>query len=488
MNAIGFLRLPIFLLVLFVVLGCATDREPQGDPPSDIPEWVTGSLPESSDVAYFSGRGEDRAGSQVRAEADATASLVAEITRYLGVRVESETEAVARASLDDFESRVIRTVRQRSGARIEGLRVVDRYVESVDGEVRVYLLAGYERESLEAERERLTAVFEQQVDAVEGTAQRAREHLESGEYFSALQLYLRAAEAALESDLENAEQSARSSARIAREIAEGLRMRRVSSSPMTAEVYSEHEAGRDPLPGVPVLIRYPAEGPGGRTAIRTARALTDGRGRISYSLPEETARPQGAVHMSIDVENMLAPLRPSAVSGDIDAIAEVLRNIRLRFDYDRNAEQNGTTGESRSVSIVVVERDESGNVLRTDRTAGALRQDLGEHGFRVVESLFSAGDAAGLSQQQIVARALDALPAAGLVLIAEVGVTETVDSPEPLVRVDGSFSLIDADSGIAVASWSGFLRSPGSSVQSAENAAFRRIGSRAVEELTRRVP
>ncbi len=488
MKSFLFLRFPVIILLALLLLSCATGPSSDDVQDREPPEWVVGALPESPDVVYFSGSGEDPEGSQVRAEQDATASLVAEITRYLGVRVEAETEAVAAASLDDFESRVTQTVRQRSGARIEGLRVEDRYVESDDGEVRVYLLAGYERAALEAERQRLTAVFEQQVEAVEGTAERAREHAERGEYFAALRLYLQAAEAALESDLEDASRNAGRNARAAREIAENLRLRSISDSPITAELYSEHQAGRDPVPGADIRISYPAEGPGGRTIIRSERTVTDGRGRIRYSLPQETALEHGSVHVSLDLDSLLRPLRRTEVSGEINAIAEAVRATRLRIDYDRREAGSEATGDRERVSIVVTERNDSGEVVQLERTAGTLRQALGERGYRVVESAFSSGRAAGLSQQQVVARAREALPAVELVLIAEVSVSEVVESPEPLVRVDGNFSLLDADSGVAVASWSGFARSPGSSLQSAENAAFRRIGTRAAEELAGRVP
>lgn len=479
------LRPTTCVFLLLAIGACATD--PAGES-RDVPDWVTGSPPESSSLVYFTGRGENGSGSQVRAEDDATAALVAEITRYLGVRVESETEAVARASLDDFENRVTQTVRQQSGARIEGLRITDRYVESDDGEVRVYLLAAYEREALEAERDRLAAVFEEEVDAVQGTAARATELAEQGERFEALRLHLRAAEAALESDLEFASRIARESAREAREIAEQLRMRRVAEDPMTVEVFSEHSSGRDPESGVDVLVRYPANGPNGRLTIRSSRAITDGRGRVSFSLPDDARQEEGSVHMIIDAQSMLSPLRGSEVADDIHAIAETLRNNRVRFDYSDVADGDERATDAPMISIVVVERNMDGDTIEEAGTAGALRGQLIDRGFRVAESAFAPGDAAGLSQRQIVASAREALPVVDLILSAEVAVTEVADSADAVVRVDGTFTLIDADSAAAVASWTGFLRSPGSSVPAAANAAFRRLGRRAAQELSRRVP
>lgn len=474
-------RLPV-ALALFTLLaaGCAT-ADPEPGIREDAPDWVVGQPPSSARAEYFVGRGSDRDSSPVRAEEQAVASLVAEITRYLGVDVESTSTAVAAASLDDFQGRVTQTVEQRGHARIQGLRVEDRYVEYRNGEITVHVLARYERNALERERERLNELFAERIEAVEGPSRLAEQRLREGRRFEAAKLFLEAAAAASASELRGSELQVRNNLLAARTALSPIRVTVPAGQSHTVEISYETGSGREPASGVDVFITHPASGPQGRTAFSTTRATSDGAGRVRFS-PADGA-PAGTIHVGIDLSAHLDALSDRRDDSDLNAIREFLRGARIQLQHERQP----YGAAARSWAVVVIERDRGGNPVSEVRSASTLRSALVDAGHQVSGSFLRAREISGMSDRRIVDAVLEEHPAVDYVLIGRASLTEFSDRNGMLARVDGEFSVVDARSGLIIAAWSGFTRSTGGTSEGTIAAGFRRIGTRAAEELLSRL-
>ncbi len=469
-------------LSLLVASACATSPDLSPEERAEQPEWVLGSPPTSSDAEYFVGRGVDAGGSRAAAEDEATAALVSEITRYLGVTIRTESTAVAEASLEDFTGRVTRTVEQHGTARIEGLRIEDRFVEVRDGRVEIHLLARYDRDALERERARLTALFEARIEAVEAPMRTAFALEAEGDYVKAAQHYLRAAAAAAESEIDGMKSTMPSSLRRAEDVLSSVRMRPVADDPMTAQVYAETAEGTTPLSGVPVSITHPVRLAHGRTGIGTTRASTDASGRVTFALPDDTPPGSGYVRMGVSLSSELDAIPVADGGRELTALRTVIRDLRVRFPYDFALDVS-----DRSIAVVVVERDRAGNPLSESRAATSLTTTLERAGYVLVHAGSSPGVAADMSDREIVDLVLGNAPSVELVIVGRTAITEFEERNGMLARVDGDFSVIETGSNRVLGGWSGFTRSSGGDSVSTISAAFRRIGEIAGYELMRRL-
>ncbi len=487
--------LVIITLSAALLLGaCATDR---GSSPSrseePVPDWVM-SAPEPTDqYEYFLGSSSDEAGDVAAAEDQAIADLIAEITRYLGVRVTSETSAEARASLDSFESEVVQTVRQQSEARVAGFRVEDRYVEREDGRVTVHILARYERSALEAEKRRLEALFQERIDAIAVPEEEA-ESLESrGAYVRAAQKYIEAAAAAASSDIENAQIRFERNITAARNILSELTIEKLNDNltalvgaPFDEPFQARVTVGGRPLEEVEILVSYKVLRSNGRTGVSTARVRTNDEGVAAFQHPVPEFVGTETLTMGLDLDAYLTPLQdaPRSYQSYVDGLLDVLASKRVVFRYSVES-----AAGSIPTAVVVLATDIAGNPMGDGATESGILQRLSSEGFdiRVLsfprEELNGSSDAALLDEFRRVAD-----PAVQRVIYGIVGIDEFEERDGVIVRVSGSVRTIRLSDGEVLAVAQGFQRSRGLSSQSAISAAFRGLGNKFAEELMRELP
>ena len=93
------------LIITLLISACATT--------SEIPGWVNSPPENNSEYTYFIGIGSDKAGDQGAASAEAASLIISEITKYLGVRVSSNTTAEARDAYGEFESKLTAVVNEK---------------------------------------------------------------------------------------------------------------------------------------------------------------------------------------------------------------------------------------------------------------------------------------------------------------------------------------------------------------------------------------
>lgn len=484
----------LFTLVVLPLLlvACATGAGSSGGSESP-PEWVVDPPESTAQLEYFIGSSSDDSGDAATAEEQAIADLLAEITRYMGVRVTSETTAEARASLDDFETDVTQTVRQQSDARVEGLRVEERYVERQEGRVTVYILASYDRDALEAERTRIAALFQERLDAIAVPEREARRLEDQGAYLQATIRYIEAASAAASSTLENAEIRFERNLNAARSILSELTLEKVNDNLSTNVGTAFDEpfqarvtVGGRPLQEAEVVVSYKVLRANGRTGVATVRVRTDDRGVASFDHPVPEFVGSETLSMGLDLNAYLTPLEaaPSGYQSQVDSLLDVLASKRVIFRY---AVESGAGDVPTAVAILAT--DIAGNPIQDGATEAGLLQQLGNQGFNIRLLSFPREELRGTGEADLLTALRDAAPPeVQRVIYGVVGIDEFEERDGIIVRVSGSVTAVRLADGAVLASAEGFQRSRGQSSQSAISAAFRGLGDRFAQELLRELP
>ncbi len=494
MRAHGAMRqlhiLTLLLALVLFVLGCATpEAAGRSEGP---PDWVQTPPRGDGTNEYFVGVAGDSAGDVAEAETVATAAMIDEIVRYMGVRITTDTTAEARASLDAFESSVVQTVRQTGAARVAGFRVVDRYVERRGEAVTVYLLGAYERASLETERARLQALFQERIDAVAVPEQRAREFEARGQYFEAVLHYLEAAQAAATSDIDNAEIRFERNVNSARNLVSRIQLEKQNDNliVMVREAFPESfEAvvrvnGR-PVPGAAVRVSY-KEFRGGRSTTRTTTIQSDEHGRVSFAHPIPQLVGSDTVTVGLDLSRFMLPLEELGreYRSHLDGLSGAISDTRVVFRYDvRSRAAQVPTG------VLLHEADIAGNPIAAGTVGSSLQQELSSASFRV-QNLSAVGSrSTGMARDEL----LELLRAeyggrVERVIIGSAQIDEFNEGDGFIVRVSGSAEAIDLETGEVLYSTSGFQRSRGASSNAAIQAAFRMLGSNFGQDFASRLP
>ncbi len=481
------------IVLTILLFGCASG--PESSETTEPPDWVLGAPPQEAGYTFFVGAGTDDQGRVVAAEESASLSMIDSIVRYLGVEVTSQSTAEARATLDEFEAEVTRQIRQESEARLEGFEVVDRFVDRRGDSVTVYLLGRYDEGALEAERRRLRALFEEQVALVEEPAREARRLLAAGDFFQAAQKFLDAAAAAASSDIRNADVKFTENIRSAREIVSSFEFVKQNDDLTTfvAEPFSDRfaaqlrrsDTGR-PVPNARIVASYRERLNNGRMAIRTAALRTDSDGYVSFAPAPPRAVGEWTLTMSLDFTDQLSPL--DAVRGEearfVDDLRDSIASQRSVFTYE-------VLSRSRSVptGVLIADTDIAGNILSSNSTAAGVLQFLTDSDYSV--RLLPLDSSVLLSDDMpaVVRRLRDEVGGSvDRVILGVVGIEEFEEADGVLVKVSGSVSAVDLNTGEVLYSTSTFQRSRGNSANSAISAAFRSMGLKVGEEMANNLP
>lgn len=480
----------IFLALALFVFGCAS---PEATTRSEgPPDWVLSPPRGDATNEYFVGVAGDSAGNVAEAEAVATATMIDEIVRYMGVRITTDTTAEARASLDDFESSVVQAVRQTGTARVAGFRVVDRYVERRGDAVTVYLLGAYEQRSLEAERARLQALFQERIDAVAVPEQRANEFEARGQYYEAVLQYLEAAQAAATSDIENADIRFERNINSARSIVSSMQLQKLNDNivGMVREPFPEEFAAAvwvngEPVPGAALRVIY-KEVRGGRSTTRSTTLQSDEQGRLRFEHPVPQVVGPDTVTVGLDLSRYMLPLEElrGEYRSYLDGLSGAISDTRVVFRYDvRSRAALVPTG------VLFHEADIAGNPIPAGTVSSSLQQELTAASFRV-QNLSAVRPAISEMAREELLEVLRAEYGGRVerVILGSAQIDEFDEGDGFIVRVSGSAEAIDLETGEVLYSTSGFQRSRGASSNAAIQAAFRMLGSNFGQEFASRLP
>jgi len=483
---------------MITLFGCAGAPAKDGLGDREAPEWVISPPMSDSEYEYFVVSASNSEGDIAAAEEAAAFSMIAEINRALGVDLTVETSAEARASLEEFEASVKQAVTQRGAGTIAGLRIADRYIHRTEDRVTVYILGQYDRQAFLKEQRERERLAEEAKAAVSVPEQQGDEYFAQGKYFDAVSKYIEAAAAAAAERIRNAEVKFERNINKAKEVLGKINLKKINDNLSTAignsfksdfmlQVTAERGGTQESLAGVNILISYWRLRSNGKAGIQTVNLSTDQEGLVRFTHPIPDLVGERNVTMVLDLSSALEPLEdvPRSFRSYTDALFDAAAEKRVKFDYTViSRAKNVPTG------IVILDTDNTGKPTGSSATAQGIRQALTESGFTIASLNIDAERLQGKRDSEIIRMLRESADGeAERIVFGVVSVSEFDASDDGyLVKVSGTVSVTELDSGQILYSTNAFKRSRSSSSSSAIRSAFVSLGSHFGEELARKLP
>ncbi len=483
------IRCALGAVVVIFLFGCATP-EPTRFEDREVPAWVVAPPGAAEGIEYFVASGSDEAGDIAAAEASAASALLVQLNQAVGIDVSVLTIAEARASADSFEANVREQVTQSGAGRLAGFRVADRYVATGDGRVTVHLLGAYDRAELSRERARREQLVRAQESLFTEPYAEAESAARDGDRFEAIRLYILAAESAarapatIRSAGPLAEAAMRSAADLLRGVnvdaLAGPREVRTLSLPEQEIVFRVSDAeGRD-VPRVPIEISLTSP-----TRNRINRVLVQSYddGLVSYRLPRPDVAGTYRVNARLSTSEIDQYLRglPESLAAARATIQSELARIGASWSVE-------ATSRAAEVATTVLVLDLHDDRATGDSTEAGISESLAMAGFSLVA--VPGVDRSGLSGDRTLL--LQSLQESGVMARrAVVGTASVAEVSEPdgfLVRVRGSISVIDLDTGDVIYATSVIKNARSTTREQAVSVAFYQLGVSIGEELVARLP
>ena len=500
-KAMTFLWRGIYLGMLLGILSCAS--APKSTETKEVekkapPDWVLSPPKETAQHYFFVGSASDPKGDATKAEEQAVYNLIAEITRYLGVRITSETTSEAKATLDKFQAQVTQQVKQEGSARVSGLRVSDKFIQREGERVSVYILAQYDRAELEKEKARIAAIFQEQVDAVAIPESKGKRLETQGDLFGAVRSYIEAAVAATTSKVENAD------IKFERNINHAKRVvSRIGLVPLTQEVSGmigeplpasfrvkvvDGQGESDPpVEGAEVQISYKEARSGGRPTVRTVALKSGDDGIVEFNHPVPTFVGKESVAMVLDLSSYLPPLEnaPRQYRSLVNSLEDLVLSKRVDLPYTViSRAKNIPTG------VVVLDLDAAGNPIGSSRTMAGVLEGLMEEGFKAVSVSLDPVALKGKGDADII-RAVASQFGEQIerIVFGTVAIDEFIENRGQFqVRVTGTLKAAELKTGQVLYAKRMLKRSIGSNAEATIGAAFRNLGLDFGKDLARSLP
>jgi hypothetical protein len=463
------------------------------------PDWVL-QPPEGDDqYEYFVGSASNESGDRVAAEEQAVNSLIAEITRFMGVRITAESTATAKSSLESYQASVTQVVKQSGSAQVAGFKVVDKFVDQREGgQVSVYILGRYNRQDLLKEKRRLAELFEEQIRSVEEPEEQGKALAAEGKYIQAIQKFTEAAAAAAGSTIDNADVKFERNINNAKSVVEKISLEKLNDNISGAvrepfgetfdlRVYALEDGEETPIEGANIRVSYKIIRSNGRTGVKSVNRETNSDGILSFEHPVPEIVGTETVTMALDLSSYIEPLEDVSRSyqSAVEGLTDLINEKRVSFQY---------TAISRAkeipTGIVVLDTDIAGNPTGNSNTASGILESLSQANFSIRTLNYDAEKLADLSDPQLIAEIKKQFGGQIDRLIFGVVSLDKFDESDDsyLVRVSGTVKAADLASGRILYSKSSFKNSRGSSSKAVISSAFKSLGIQLGEEMARNLP
>lgn len=488
----GIASAALIVMVLLLAGGCASS--PSGGAEGGRPDWVTTPPADTAEEVFFIGAGSSPDGDEAAARQAATSELVASITRFLGVKVSSETTVEARDTLDSFTSTLEQTIRESSKAQIGDFRIRDTYSEKADGIANVYILAAYNKESLLKEQARIRAVFAEQQEAISGPEAEGDALSASGQWFRAAVKYLEAALAASGSDVDNAAIKFERNMNKARRAVSAITIEKVNDNltakmnqpftgPFQAKVLSEAGA----LSDVPLKISYKSIGRNNRTMINSASVKSDASGMVAFLPPPPNFVGRETLSMRVDLSDSIESLEDISDEfyPQLEAFEQLIATKEVAFTYTVES-----MAKEIPTAVMIVDVDNGGNNTGRTETASGLLESLSGEGFNV-GTVTAFPNLQGSSDAAVIKSASDSFGGRyGRIIFGTVGISDFRESDGRFtVKVSGDIKVADLETGeILFSSGTKFKTALGNNAQSAMSAAFKQFGKMIGDSMVNSLP
>jgi hypothetical protein len=446
---------------------------------------------------YFSGVGTSDDGDLAEAENAAVYSLIAEVTRFIGVRITAETTVEARDTLEAYEQEMVQTIRQASAAQIGDFTVEEKWISRTDSSVTVYLLGKYDRQALLDEKARMEAVFAEREAAVSGPEREGDMLMEERRFYAAALRYLEAAGAASRSDIDNAP------IKFDRNVTKAMEaVRRITivgaaapkstfvneefGEPFRFRVTGGTAPDAPPLEGVRLRVVHRKLLPNGRMGVESSVVQTGPDGYASYvrGVPRFVGTDDLQVALSLGEAMEGLEEVSDELYVQVEALERLVREQSLQISYTVASRAEGIP-----TGILCIDVDRAGNPLEISDCAAGILEILTEAGFEV-QPLPADIPVHSLSDREII-RQVAARYGAVLdrVIFGTARIDEFTEAENNyIVRVSGTVKTADLDNGDILYSSSAFKRSRAGTTRSAVSAAFKSLGREFGEELLSRLP
>lgn len=478
-------------LILFA--SCASAARPGGM----APVWVTNPPEADLTSMYFSGVGTSSEGDLAEAENAAVYSLIAEVTRFIGVRISAETTVEARDTLEAYEQEMVQIIRQESAAQIGDFTVEEKWISRTDGAVTVYLLGKYNRQALLAEKARMEAVFAEREAAVSRPEREGDMLMEERRFNAAALRYLEAAGAASRSGIDNAPIKFERNINKAMEAVRRITIVGVSAPQSTfvneefAEPFRFRVIGgtgpnAPPLEGVRLRVVHRKLLAGGRMGVESAviRTGPDGYAEYFRGIPLFVGSDDLRVALSLGEAMEGLEEVSDELYIQVEALERLVREQSLKLSYT-------VVSRAKAIptGILCIDVDRAGNPLDVSDCAAGILEILTEAGF-AVRPIPADIPVNALSDREIIRQVAARYGAViDRVIFGTARIDEFSESGENyIVKVNGTVKAADLDSGEVLYSSSAFKRSRAGTTRSAVSAAFKSLGREFGEELLSRLP
>jgi hypothetical protein len=479
------------LIALALLAGCA------GVPGlAAPPDWIGNPPGPDASNTYFTGVGTSKGSDRAEAEEIARADLIDGIMRYLGVKVTAETTAVARASVDSYQTDVRQQLTQEGTGRIAGLTVKDRYVEKGKAGVTVYLLARYVTADLEREKRRLEDLVREQQEAVAGPEREGADLEQAGRLYEAALKYLEAAAAASKSGIDNAAIKFERTVNEARAALERISLVKLNDNlrttagtafpePFRVKAAAGAKASDPAVPEVALVVSW-ADWRTGKRQVASTRLKTglDGVAAFVHPVPEFVGT--DTVIMGVDVAPYLEGFGKLTKDqqGMVDGLEDVAARKRVTFSLE-----SLSGAREIETAIAVAALDAAGSPVAGQDFSGGVLRALNAAKFKVKALAMDPAAVTGSADAELVAAASKKAGAATRRIIYGSARIESVeaDSGMYVAKVSGSVKVADAKTGEVLLTVSRTRSAVASSAAAASSAALAKLGEDIGQEIANRL-
>lgn len=480
-------------VVAVALLSCASaPPEAAAAPAKAAPEWTLETPSPDAKYTYFVGYADGE--SDASATDAATASLIAEILRYIGVTISADSTATARSTLDSFQADLVQTVKQSSTSRVAGFQITEKYVTERKGGVAIYILGRYSTVDLNAEKRRIAGIFQEKIDAVAIPEGEGDDLLSEGDAVGAARKYIQAAAAASSSDVENAPIKFERNINKAKNALSRVTLEKLGdrlettagalfSTPFKASVKAD---GR-PIAAVPVLVGYQAKLANGRLTTKTASLVSGRDGLVVFDHPAPDFVGKATLTMRLDLSS-----DTEALAGMGDKYAPMVAGLDDEIAAKRVSFSYSVVSAARAVptAVLIVDADSSGAVS-VSVASSAILEVLSKNGFNVIAAPLGAEVIAGADDAAILATAKKTLD--GKTQRLAYGTTRVVsvrdDSGKKVATVSAEIKVVELSTGRLLYSVLKQAPAVGNTEQEAADAARRTLGRKVIgEDLAANLP
>jgi hypothetical protein len=458
------------------------------------PRWIHSPPADTASEVYFTGIGSDPSGDVGKAEDRAVASMVAEITKYIGVKITADTTVEARATVESYEAEIVERIREQSSALVSDFRVVDRHLEKArDGSIDVYLLGAYDAAALAAEKERFARLLAERVEALSGPEREGDALRAEGELYLAVVRYLESASAALDSNVDNADVSFERVIKKATDAVSQIELEPAGGPELArkgepfADPFVVEVSGRGgPIRGAALTVIWTERKASGRVGTVSDVVRTSSDGTAAFQHPTPGTSGFGSVLFSLSFASQLDGLQTASgrqrelINGFERAAAE--KTAEFRFEIIAQSQSIPT-----AVLVACVLDD--GSPYPTDAASEGVQRVLASAGFTVVP-IRGGADLAMLDITPFLAAVRSrGLTAAERIAVGRAKLVDLrVEDGVYLARTECAISVTDVitEKVILTARATGIAR--GRSREDALEASFNLAGEQTGKELAAQLP